>query len=80
MALNYLDFKIPGGSLPILSKSAIDPYFQQGPSSSKHYNPPPLIALFLILSSHLRLGLHECLFPTSLPTKTHYLFLDYYIQ
>ena len=43
-------------------------------TSARHLSPQPLPTSrsILILSSHLRLGLPNCLFPSGFPTKTLY--------
>ena len=68
-------FKEPGDSLAPLHKPAIGPYLQQDLFSLQDHSPPTSNP-FLILSSHLRLGLTKGLFISVFPTKILYALLD----
>jgi hypothetical protein len=59
----------PEGSLPYSQVPATCPYPELTPSCP-HDTPPTSSTSILILSSHLRLGLPNGLFPTGFPTNT----------
>ena len=58
----------PGGSMPHSQGLSNNPYPELNQPNSS-YLIPIYIKSILILSSHLRLGLHEGLFPVGLPVK-----------
>ena len=58
----------PQSSLPYSQAPATCPYPEPTPSSP--HNPFLLLKIHIILSSHLRLGLPNGLFPSGFPTKT----------
>jgi hypothetical protein len=62
-------FMEPEGSLPPSQEPSTGPYPEPDGSNSPH--PIPL-RLILILSTHLRLGLPSCLFPSGFPTNILY--------
>jgi hypothetical protein len=62
----------PEGSLPCSQESSTGPYSE--PAQCNPYHPISL-RFILILSTHLRLGLHSGLFPSGFPTSILYAFL-----
>jgi hypothetical protein len=61
----------PESSLPCSQEPSTGPYPEPGRFSPYH----PILSLFLTLSTHLRLSLPNCLFPSSFLTKILYAFL-----
>ena len=64
-------FRIPEGLLRHSQVPVTCPYPEPARSISYPHNPTSWRSI-LILSSHLRLGLPSCLFPSCFPTKTLY--------
>jgi hypothetical protein len=63
-------FMEPEDSLPCSHEPSTGPYHERYESSPYH----PIICLLrliIMLSSHLRLGLPSCLFPSGFPTKPY---------
>ena len=67
------------GSLPHSQEPATSPYPEPA-QSSPYPHIPTYWRYILILTSHLRLGLPSCLFPSGFPTKTLYTPLVYPIR
>ena len=64
---NWLAFKEPRGSLPLLHKSSFGPCLEQGPFLTSQ---PTSFKSIWILSFYLCLGLPKGFFPSGFPTKT----------